>query len=125
MNQVSEKQLATYLTRNGFVSEGTFEESGNKSISYNDSERQKVMKTYTSNGYRGIVWQSPLPIAIVQLKTELKKGGFEQKSVKDFNHITLEVYLKGKQGVTLSYSDNTETGKLLSLYSVVIQERVN
>ena len=113
------------MTKNGFTSEGTFEEAGNKSLSYSDNKSQTVMKTYTSNGYTGLIWQSPLPIAIEQIKKELEKSGFGKKSTKELNHLTVEVYVKEKKGVTLSYSDNTETGKLLSIYSVVIQEAVN
>lgn len=122
MNQWPEKRLESHLVKIGFTPGGTFDEAGIKTTIYSDGKQQAVMKTDTPNGYTGLVWQSSAPFAIARLRKELENSGFTKSSATTVNHVAVEIYTKGKQGVTLSYSDNTEAGKRLSIYSIVIQE---
>jgi hypothetical protein len=49
------------------------------------------MKTNTSNGYIGLVGESPQPIAMAQLKKGTGKKRVRKISAQELNHLMVEV----------------------------------
>lgn len=111
LNNLPEKDLVASLKMLGYTVEGQSEQPS-VMLTFINAERQHVAKVFGSGSSNSIIVDSTSPLDFEGYRKELTRQGYKLQSSKTINGaLQMEVYLKGKAGVALTYSNDSPEGK--------------